>query len=469
MARRKSLGSAGTVDLQALDRIQQRVLWLATRMVHEANHVRPNLDDDQGRRPPGLIASVVSILTALYLALASPGRPCLRQAACQPGVPRHAVPARALDRRYLTSLRAFGGLQAYPSRTKDPDPVDFSTGSVGLGAVAPLFAALADQLPGDPTSTKRGRRRTPLRRAVGDAELDEGNVWEAVARGFAAAAGQRAVDRRPEPAEPRSRHPRHQGRSSSKGSSQAAAGKCCEAKYGPRFRRLRRTGGAVLRRRIDEMSNEDYQELSGCLAPRRANGWSGAAGRVRDDSRRVVAAVRDEDLPPCWPTLADTTWTSCWRVHRPPMRTRTGHGALRLHDQGMGAALRRRPAEPLGAAVADQIARSRPASVSARTSDGLDSPLIRRRRGCASAARAPGRRRGSGRRRRAIGRRGVPASLRVGGRRLVPGGIRRGADRRCRDGAALGPRIVTAVPDVAVSTNLGGWVNRVGVFAPSDR
>ena len=50
-----------------------------------------------------------------------------------------------LDREYLTTLRDFGGLQSYPSRTKDPDPVDFSTGSVGLGAAAPLFAGVVDR------------------------------------------------------------------------------------------------------------------------------------------------------------------------------------------------------------------------------------------------------------------------------------------------------------------------------------
>src|SRR5690606_5192100 len=83
-----------------------------------------------------------------------------------------------LDRRYLTTLREFGGLQAYPSRTKDPDPVDFSTGSVGLGAVAPAFAALAHRYSlahfGEVTSDR-------FISVIGDAELDEGNVWEAVA------------------------------------------------------------------------------------------------------------------------------------------------------------------------------------------------------------------------------------------------------------------------------------------------
>ena len=90
-----------------------------------------------------------------------------------------------LDIDYLNTLRDFHGLQAYPSRTKDPDGVDFSTGSVGLGAVAPNFASLVDRytkthsdLKGWDNYRGEGRRYISL---VGDAELDEGSVWEAIA------------------------------------------------------------------------------------------------------------------------------------------------------------------------------------------------------------------------------------------------------------------------------------------------
>ena len=80
-----------------------------------------------------------------------------------------------LDRSYLTTLRQRGGLQAYPSRTKDPDVADFSTGSVGLGAVAPLFSALTRRY----TDSHFGEQdRSRFIALVGDAELDEGNVWD---------------------------------------------------------------------------------------------------------------------------------------------------------------------------------------------------------------------------------------------------------------------------------------------------
>ena len=42
----------------------------------------------------------------------------------------------------LKNFRNFNGAQSYPSRTKDIDDVDFSTGSVGLGVAMTCFASL---------------------------------------------------------------------------------------------------------------------------------------------------------------------------------------------------------------------------------------------------------------------------------------------------------------------------------------
>ena len=80
-------------------------------------------------------------------------------------------------RKKLREFRSFRGLQAYPSRTKDLDGVDISTGSVGLGAVAPNFAALTQEFIHDHIGDSVADRFIAL---VGDAELDEGNVWEAL-------------------------------------------------------------------------------------------------------------------------------------------------------------------------------------------------------------------------------------------------------------------------------------------------
>ncbi|CAA9498114.1 MAG: Pyruvate dehydrogenase E1 component like, partial [uncultured Solirubrobacteraceae bacterium] len=126
------------LDLEALDSIQRRVLWLATAIVHHANRVRPNPSGIKVGGHQASSASMVSLMTALWFgSLRGPDRVSVKP---------HASPVLhainfllgGLDASYLPRLREFGGLQSYPSRTKDPDPVDFSTGSVGIGATAPI-------------------------------------------------------------------------------------------------------------------------------------------------------------------------------------------------------------------------------------------------------------------------------------------------------------------------------------------
>src|SRR6187397_3313528 len=164
-------------DLETLEAVQKRVLWLAAAIVHHANRVRENRSGVKVGGHQASSASMVSMMTALWFAiLEAPDRVSVKP---------HASPVLhsinyllgRLDREYLTTLRDFGGLQSYPSRTKDPDPVDFSTGSVGLGAVAPLFASLADRYLRHHLG--EDARRWPDRRfvaLVGDAELDEGSA-----------------------------------------------------------------------------------------------------------------------------------------------------------------------------------------------------------------------------------------------------------------------------------------------------
>jgi pyruvate dehydrogenase E1 component len=123
-----------------LDEIQRRVLWLAVRMVDAANRERANPDGVKVGGHQASSASMVTAMTALWFGHLA--------AADRVAVKPHASPVfhaiqyllGNLERSYLTTLRAKGGLQSYPSRTKDPDEVDFSTGSVGLGVASPLFA-----------------------------------------------------------------------------------------------------------------------------------------------------------------------------------------------------------------------------------------------------------------------------------------------------------------------------------------
>ncbi|MGN6362642.1 MAG: pyruvate dehydrogenase, partial [Thermomicrobiales bacterium] len=165
-----TVGTSGPDDetIALLEAIQWRVLWLSTNIIDHANHVRPNPEKTKVGGHQASSASVVSILTALYFHHLN-GRDRV-------SIKPHASPAYhavqyllgLLDRAYLTTLRGFHGLQSYPSRTKDPDRVDFSTGSVGLGAVAPLFAALSERYASTHFGASPRRRFIAL---VGDAEL----------------------------------------------------------------------------------------------------------------------------------------------------------------------------------------------------------------------------------------------------------------------------------------------------------
>ena len=157
--------------------VEQRVLWLATAIVHHANRVRPNPTGLKVGGHQASSASMVTIMTALWFEH-------LRRED-RVSVKPHASPVLhainyllgELDARYLTTLREFGGLQSYPSRAKDPDPVDYSTGSVGIGATAPIWGALARRyVDAHLGGTGPGRQYS----LVGDAELDEGACWEAI-------------------------------------------------------------------------------------------------------------------------------------------------------------------------------------------------------------------------------------------------------------------------------------------------
>ena len=179
------------------------MLWLAVWMIHHANHLRPKRDGLKVGGHQASSASVATLMTALYFDVLRPED----RVAVKP----HASPVyHAIQyllgrqsRERLERFRALGGAQAYPSRTKDADDVDFSTGSVGLGVAMTSFAALVrdylrmKELVGEPEASGR------MIALAGDAEFDEGNVFEAHARGVEARRPQRLVDHRLQPPEPR--------------------------------------------------------------------------------------------------------------------------------------------------------------------------------------------------------------------------------------------------------------------------
>src|SRR5689334_6927027 len=256
------MGRSSTVtvgsDLDALRAIERRVLWLAVRIVDHANRERPKADELKVGGHQASSASMVSLMTTLYFGvLEAPDRVSVKP---------HASPVLhainhllgRLDRAYLTKLREYGGLQSYPSRTKDPDPVDYSTGSVGLGATAPIWGALAHRYVAGHFDVPRGGRQIAL---IGDAELDEGACWEAIADPMVSRLGEvmwvvdlnrQSLDRVvPDIAA---------GRLAAM--FEAAGWHTVMVKYGPRLAQRH-----DLRARIDAMPNEEYQRLLRADAP----------------------------------------------------------------------------------------------------------------------------------------------------------------------------------------------------------
>ena len=175
------------IDAACLKTVEQRLLWLACWTVHNANHLRPKGAVKVGGHQASS-ASMVSIMTALYFHALRPED----RVAVKP----HAAPVfhamnYLMGRQSLAALenfRGYGGAQSYPSRTKDGVEVDFSTGSVGLGVGVTAFASLVqDYLAAKPWAGVGKPGGQPMGRMValvGDAELDEGNVYEALQEGW---------------------------------------------------------------------------------------------------------------------------------------------------------------------------------------------------------------------------------------------------------------------------------------------
>jgi pyruvate dehydrogenase E1 component len=444
--------------LSALEEIEQRVLWLSTAIIDHANRVRPNPTGLKVGGHQASSASMTTLMTTLWFEHLRAGD--------RVSVKPHASPVLhainyllgELDERYLTTLRAFGGLQSYPSRTKDPDPVDYSTGSVGIGATAPIWGALARRYVATLGEQAGAGRQYSL---VGDAELDEGAVWEAVVDPLVAELGEvvwivdlnrQSLDR----VVPNIGAPRLQGMFG------AAGWQVLTVKYGRLLEELfQRPGGEALRCRIDEMSNPEYQRLLRCDA----------------------AQLRDR-LPDS-PALAQLLSTVDDSTLRAAIRNLGGHDLRALGDtfariddtrptvifaytlKGYGLASEGHPQNHSSLLTADQFA-----ELASRCGMSADAPWQRfgadtaAGRVCAATAER-------------LRRRPTPAAVVP----ALPTDIGRTPSGRATTQAALGRalldltreapdaarRIVTLCPDVSSSTNLGGWVNKVGVWSPDER
>jgi pyruvate dehydrogenase E1 component len=170
-------------DIDTLDLIDARLRWLSSWTIHNANHLRESRDGLKVGGHQASCASMSTIMTALYFtALRARDKVAVKP---HGGPLLHAIHYLLgnQSREQLECFRGFGGAQSYPSRTKDRIPVDFSTGSVGLGVAITLFASLVQDylIAHDALPESEAGRMIAL---MGDAELDEGNIYEALIEGY---------------------------------------------------------------------------------------------------------------------------------------------------------------------------------------------------------------------------------------------------------------------------------------------
>ena len=456
------------VDPEVLSRIQQRILWLSSYMIHYANHVRENPDSIKVGGHQASCASAVSILTAYYFGAAEPEDLI--------SIKPHAAPVYHaiqyllgnLPQEKMRQLRAFGGLQAYPSRLKDPDSVQFSTGSVGFGAVMPHFMSLARRYVTDHFGYGRNHRFLAL---MGDAELDEGNVWEALGEDSFGRLGRviwivdlnrQSLDR----VIPTGRAQKVEALLESFGFH------VIEVKYGSRLEAFfERPGGARLRERLDGMSNNEYQALLRMRSPEqvgsqlsrfagaedaalaellRGESGAGIRGLISDlgghDLNKLLAAFREAN------TVTD----------RPV-------AIIAYTVKGWGLPLAGDPANHSRLLTAEQMEELR---VQQGITEGeefegfaADSP---EGRACFEARRSLGLDRVF--RRRTLSPAPVPETLGLEYRGEVS--TQQALGSALTELARIPEvkrRLVTASPDVAVSTSLGGWIQKAGVYSPENQ
>lgn len=449
-------------DTDLLEQVAQRVRWLSTAIVDAANNGRPNSSGVKVGGHQASSASMVEVMVSLWFHELTRGDRVSVKPHASPVL--HAINFLLgdLEQKYLTTLREKGGLQSYPSRLKDPDTVDFSTGSVGIGATAGIWAALAHRyLRSQLVSAPVAGRFISL---LGDAELDEGAIWEAIADPMVPHLGEvmwivdlnrQSLDR----VVPDIQIQRLQGMFA------AAGWEVLTLKWGRRITALfERPGGDELRERLETMPNEEYQRMLRADSSEIADRL--LAGQASEILRSLVAsvpvaelavAVRDlggHDIGLLIDTYAgvDTTRPTVVFAYTIKGRGLATEGHPNNHSALLNPTQLQALAETSGVTVDDPwqlFAAGTPAAeLCTRRARDLQRPPT----GSARPVKVPA----------TLGHpHRKPTSTQAALGRLL-------ADLP-RDAPDAAGRVVTCSPDVASSTNLGGWINKTGVWSVNDR
>ncbi len=449
-------------ELRILGELEKKVLWLASWTIHNANHLRDNTDGLKVGGHQASSASLATIMTALYFSVL---RPQDRVAVKPHASPiYHAIQylLGRQSRQKLEDFRGYKGAQSYPSRTKDADDVDFSTGSVGLGVAQTLFSSLVQdyvRAHGWGLEQPEGR----MIALVGDAELDEGNIFEAILEGWKH--GLRncwwIIDYNRQSLDAVIREGlwvRYEKLF------QAFGWDVVILKYGSLLdQAFREPGGEALRRWIDNCPNQLYSALvfqGGAAWRKRLLDEIGDQGPVtrlieaRSDAElhRLMTNLAGHDLPTLIEAFGkvDHDRPICFIAYTikgfalPFAGHKDNHAGLMTPTQmeSFRAAMNIRPGHEWDAYEGLSIA---PAVLQAFF-DHVPFAMGRRHRAECIA---------------------VPAELPVTIQPVMStqagfGGL---LNEVGREKTEIADRIVTTSPDVTVSTNLGGWVNRRGLFA----
>jgi pyruvate dehydrogenase E1 component len=445
-----------------LESIQQRALWLSIRQVDYANRERREKGALKVGGHQTSSASVVTIMTTLYFSFLRAGDLVSVKPHASPVFHALQYLLGNLDGAQLKRLRDFHGLQAYPSRTKDPDGVDFSTGSVGLGAAAPNLAALAHTYLKSHGLDSEGKPRRFIS-VLGDAELDEGSVWEAIAEPAMSGVGdivwvvdlnRQSLDRVIPGIRVRSWREMF-----------AANGwEVIDAKYGRRLQSaFEEPNGELLRICIDELSNEAYQRFLR-LSPADLREWLPRKSQHPQGLQRLLARWDDQELHDLFGNLGghdieamESALAKAASAHGPAIIFAYTLKGWRLpsvgHPQNHSVLLSeeqmRTLREDLGISLDDEWARFAP-----DTPEGVLCAQVAKR---LRLNRSPGRTSPSS---------NVPVQFTTEyrGARSTQQAFGAILNTLSREYPGVAERVVTMSPDVASSTNLGGWITKHGAW-----
>jgi pyruvate dehydrogenase E1 component len=450
-------------ELRTLSELEKKVLWLASWTIHHANHVRENRDGLKVGGHQASCASLATIMTALYFHALRPQDRVAVKPHASPNF--HAIQylLGRQTREKLEAFRGYKGAQSYPSRTKDSDDVDFSTGSVGLGVAQTLFSSLTqDYVRAHGWGLEQPEAR--MIALVGDAELDEGNIFEAMLEGWKQ--GLRncwwIIDYNRQSLDAVVREglwARYEALF------RAFGWDVVILKYGSLLQQaFREEGGERLRDWIDHCPNQLYSALvfqGGAAWRKRLEDEIGDQGPVT----RLIAKRSDDELAALMTNLAGHDLPSLIEAfgkvdHDRPIcficYTIKGYGLpFAGHKDNHAGLMTPAQMEHFRAAM-----RIRPGHEWDRF-EGLTLPTARIE---AFLGGAPFAQRGQRAKAPAIA---VPAELPVAVQPTMSTQSGFGAilNQLGRAESKLARRIVTTSPDVTVSTNLGAWVNRRALFA----